>query len=191
VSLSNNEYTFTCGIGFITDGIGAATDPAFSVGAGDIVVDNTTGQIYFITTVTFPGGTQMTATMRQLNNVRYSSGTNFVAGGSLSSTVGTLTIYNSRRVYPSDYRVNMTATSGSGTITYLICGDETSKTPMTLQVRVNDYLIGSNRSGSAADSVFPKFSKFTAVSPNGGANTVNTTARRSYYGEATLVVRGT
>ena len=189
-SLTNNKRTFTCNIAFIADGHGASTDPAFSVGPGDFVVDNATGQCYFVDTVTFPGGTTMTATLQQVNAVSYVSGTTFTAGGSFPLTTGTLTFYNARRVYPSDYRVSMTATSGNGNIVFLICGTETSVTSMTLAVRLDDYLISSNKSQSAADSVYPKFSKFTTVAPNGGTNVVNTNARRSYYGETILIVRG-
>ena len=190
-SATNNFRTFTCDIAFITDGHGAATEPAFSVGLGDFVVDNATGQCYFVTAVSFPGGTTMTATMSQVNAVSYVSGTTFTAGGSFPLTSGTLTFYNARRVYPSDYRVSLTATSGTGTISWLICGTETNVTSMTLAARVDDYLISSNQSQSVADSTFPSFTKITVASPNGGNYTVSNNARRTYFGETLLVVRGT
>ena len=191
VSLSGNQYTFTCDNAFITDAVGANTDAPFYVGKGDIVVDNATGQIYSVISVSFSGtgpGTTMTATMQQLNNVRW-SGSAWVAGGSLSVNTGTLTFYNARRVYPSPYRVNFTATSGSGNFNLKICGNEANVNYMTLPVEVDDYLISSAISQSAVDSVFPKFSKVTASNPNTGAVTVNQNARRSYYGETPLFVK--
>lgn len=192
VSLSGANYTFTADTGFITDGVGANTEPAFSVGKGDLVVDSVSGHVFFITTVSFSGtgpGATMTATMRQINNVKRLSAGSFEAGGVLSSNTGTLTFHNARRVYPSPYRVNFTATSGSGSITHKICGDESNVNFMVLPVEVNDYLISSNRSQSALDSVFPKFSKVTAVNVNNGSVTVDQNARRSYYGEAPLYIK--
>ena len=191
VSLTDNQYTFTCDNAFITDAVGANTDAPFYVGKGDIVVDSVSGQVYAVISVSFSGtgpGTTMTATIRQLNNVRW-SGSAWVAGGSLSTNTGTLTFYNARRFYPSAYRVNFTATSGSGNIDLKICGNETNVNFMTLPVEVDDYLISSAISQSAADSVFPKFSKVTVSNINTGAVTLNQNARRSYYGETPLFVK--
>lgn len=191
VSLSDNQYTFTCDNAFITDAVGANTDAPFYVGKGDIVVDSVSGHVYAVISVSFSGtgpGTTMTATIRQLNNVRW-SGSAWVAGGSLSSNTGTLTFYNARRVYPSPYRVNFTATAASGNFNLKICGDEANVNFMTLPVEVDDYLISSAKSQSAVDSVFPKFSKVTVSNPNTGAITVNQNARRSYYGETPLFVK--
>jgi len=56
---------------------------------------------------------------------------------------------------------------------------------------VDDYLISSNQSQSVADSTFPSFTKITVASPNGGNYTVSNNARRTYFGETLLVVRGT
>lgn len=191
VSLSGNQYTFTCDNAFITDAVGANTDAPFYVGKGDIVVDSVSGQVYSVISVSFSGtgpGTTMTATMQQLNNVRW-TGSAWVAGGSLSSNTGALTFYNARRVYPSPYRVNFTATAASGNFDLKICGDEANVNFMTLPVEVDDYLISSALSQSAVDSVFPKFSKVTVSNPNTGAITVNQNARRSYYGETPLFVK--
>ena len=192
VSLSGNAYTFTCNNAFITDAAGANTDATYYVGKGDFVVDSVSGQIFFVTAVSFSGtgpGTTMTATMNQINNVQRTGTATFSAGGSLSTNTGTLTFYNARRYYPSPYRVNFTATSASGAVTHLICGNETAVNFMIQPIAVNDYMISNSASQSALDSVFPKFSKVTAVNINTGSVTINQNARRSYYGETPLYVK--
>lgn len=192
VSLTGSNYTFTSPNDFITDAVGSNVDAVMFVGKGDIAVDSVTGHVYAVTAIAFSGtgpGTTMTATMRQLNNVQRTGALAFAAGGSLSTNTGTLTFYNARRVYPSPYRVNFTATAASGAVTHAICGDETAVNFMLMPVAVNDYLITSKRAQSPVESVFPAFSKVTASNVNTGAVTLNKNARRSFYGDTPLYVK--
>jgi hypothetical protein len=112
------------------------------------------------------------------------------ATGTLGTSTGTMTIYNARRVYPSNKRVNFTATSASGTATMKQNGTEASVSYNFLPVGVGDYLISSTLSQNAADSVFPQ-TKITAINQGNGPTTLDQNARHSYYGETPRFVRGT
>jgi hypothetical protein len=194
LSKSGSEHTFTVNTGFITSGHGDNTEADYSVGTGDFVIEPASGICFFVLAVSFSGsgvGKTMTITLRQINMVRPAGGTAFTTPTELSVGSGTLVFHNSRRCYPGPYRLAMTATAASGDIAMKVCGDEANINSMTYPARVGDYLISNAKSETPADSVFPKFSKITASNPNTGAITVDKTARRSYYGDAVLVVRNT
>lgn len=194
-STSGNQHTFTVSQAIISDALGSGAVSSgyqsYSIGKGDVLVDNTTGLVFYVVSVTFNGTTDATLTVRQINGVRTTDGgTTWTATGTISTTVGTMTIHNARRVYPSAKRTNFTATSGSGAVSLRQNGSETTVANNFLPAAVGDYLISSAASQGPADSVFPQ-TKVTAANQGNGAYTLDQNARRSYYGDTPMFIKGT
>ena len=195
VSQSTLQYTFTVSQSFISDALGAgalsSSYQTYSIGKGDIIVDNATGVTFFVVSVSFSGTTSATIVMQQLTQIRTpDNGTTWYANGSLGTSTGTMTIYNARRAYPSYKRVSFTATSASGAIAMKQNGSEDTVAYAFYVAGVGDYLISSSLSQGVADSVFPQ-TKIAAVNTGNGSVTVDQNARRAYFGEAPLFVKGT
>ena len=85
-SLSGAQYAFTVGQSFISDALGASalssSYQSYSIGKGDIVVDNATGIVFFVVSVSFSGTLTATITMQQFNGVKTTNGGTTGSGNS-------------------------------------------------------------------------------------------------------------
>jgi hypothetical protein len=194
VSQSGNETTFTVNTGFVTDVMGDNTETPFSINNGDLMVDNTTGYMYYIksNSISGSGGAQtITIVARQLTGIFSADGVTWVASATPATNVGNLTFHNARRFYiNAKYRVLFTATNGSANTTAVKMGIETN--PLTFSytpMRANDYLISSTLSELAGESIFSR-AKCSSVNVSTGAMTFSTNARRAFIGDAPLCIKG-
>jgi hypothetical protein len=192
-----NDYTFTVSDAFVDATYGAAIDNKFAVNAGDFVIDEATGHAFFVAGITYGAGT-ITFRLRQLSGLRNAGTTGapvWESTGSFSATAGVLRFYNARRFYPAYKRLVATMTSGAATITGAIVGSEATSdadiiaNQLFLAVSTGDYVISSPKAEGINDSVFP-YGKVSAVNSTTGVITLSQNARRNFYGDIPLFIKG-
>ena len=178
-SKSGSAFTLTVAMGFISDHYGSASEPAFAVSTGDIMRDDATGHLYFVSAAA-PSGGNITLTLKRVTGIRW-TGSAFAATGDLALTTGTLTFHNARRVYPCNSTpVQLTTTAGSSSATIKQVGSEAVADAFLLTpVRVGDYMICNNRAKLPEEGAFPQFAKVTAINTADGSVTFSTNARRT------------
>jgi len=192
-----NEYTFTVVDTFISDKYGSSIARQLVVNSGDIMIDQTTGYVYFVVGITYGTGT-ISLRVRQLTGIR-NSGTSgspvWDANGTMSGTTGTLQFKNSRFFYPTFKRIVATSASGAATLTCGICGSEATtdsdiaSNTLFLPLATTDYIISTTKAQSPQDSVYP-YGQVSSANSTTGVITLSENARRNYYGDVQLFVKG-
>ncbi len=193
------EWTVSVNGGFLSD----PDNPACCIGAGDIVRDEQTGQLFYVKSMTSAGtgaSLVLTIVLRLITNVRSTDGINWSTQATVALDSGVLRFRNGRRVLAgARRRLAMNTTAGSGSVNLVAVGPETfagtdlGTTVWTLAV--GDYVVPTDKgAGSLEDSVFAK-GRITAISQSGGAPTgqltLDSTARRTGLWHAPLFIKGT
>ena len=192
-----NDYTFTVSDVFVNNTYGTSIDNQFAVNAGDFAVDEATGHAFFVAGITY-GADTITFRLRQLSGLRNAGTTGspvWESTGTFAADTGVLRFYNARRFYPSYKRLVATMTSGANTITGAIVGSEVTSDAdiianlLYIAISTDDYIISSPKSEGINDSVFP-YGKVLAKDSMTGVITLSQNARRSFYGDMPLFVKG-
>ena len=191
------EWSFTCAGSFLSD----PTNPACCLGRGDVVNDEASGLLYYVTAVAFVGSgasLQVTMTLRQLTGVRTAGGQSWTTSHALASTTGRLRFRCARRVLPgARRRLAMLTAAGSPTVTLTAIGPETFAPddlgPNVWTIVTGDFLMPAQRGAATLeDSVFAR-ARVVGMGISGGMPTgqitFDTPAPRSGIAPAPLVIK--